>query len=399
MKEKTITGANAARAKDALVIGKTGRQTLTPNQQAFNRLSEKIEKLHAEIKNKHRLYETALLIYAQKVHPSQKEVVTQKRLLLHVLWENYKSKKLGVSDQRNLKIILQEHMQQYLHLSGERPDESIREMYREIQGETYEAFEKREQAMQKLAMQEMFDEMDLDIDLDEVDLSNKSELDKKLQAAREKIELEKEKRAEYREQRKKNKKKTKKQSDQAALKEAATALRQKNISTIYKQLAKLFHPDLEQDESRKLEKEILMKELTAAYEAKNLHALLSLELQWIHKENDHLETLTEEKLAVYLYILREQAEGLERERNELYQQPRYAVLYNEFGPAIIRQPVAAVEAVYNNLKQTIGDMARDISDYGSGYGLRHIKEMIKQWKHYRRHNSVDDEDYLRQLFG
>ncbi|MES2648206.1 MAG: hypothetical protein V4717_15120 [Bacteroidota bacterium] len=398
MNKETTTGSKATIAKDALVIGKTGRQTLTPNQLAFNKLSEKIEKLHLEIKNKHRLYETALMLYAQKVHPSQIVVVTQKRLLLDVLWENYQSKKLGVSDQRNLKNILQEHMQQYLHLSNERPDEKVREIFRELHGETYEAFEKREQEMQKFAMQEMFDEMDLDIDLDEVDFSNKNELDEKLQAARDKIQEEKDKRAEYREKRKRNKKKTKKQSDQAALKEAAAALRQKNISTIYKQLAKLFHPDLEQDEGKKAEKQIMMQELIAAYEEKNLHALLTLELKWIHKENDHLETLTEEKLAVYLYILREQAEGLEREKNEIYQQPRYAVLYNEFGPAIIKQPMAAVEAVYTHLKEMIDGLSKDISDYGSGFGLPYIKEMIKQWKQNRRRESRYDADYLRDLF-
>ena len=30
-----------------------------------------------------------------------------------------------------------------------------------------------------------------------------------------------------------------------------------------------------------------MKSLTEAYEANNLHALLMLELKWIHNENNH----------------------------------------------------------------------------------------------------------------
>ena len=179
------------------------------------------------------------------------------------------------------------------------------------------------------------------------------------------------------------------------MQKAVDEMKQKHISTIYTQLAKLFHPDLEQDEDKKVDKEILMKELIAAYEAKNLHALLMLELKWIHKETDHLESLTEEKLAIYLQILKEQAGNLDYQRNSIFQQPQYAVLANEFGFSVQRYPVEIVQKEVKNIENTVKQFESDIKDFESPMALRHVKEMLKQWKQNQREF---DEDELMDIF-
>ncbi len=51
-------------------------------------------------------------------------------------------------------------------------------------------------------------------------------------------------------------------------------LAKKSITELYKELAKLIHPDLEQDEQRRHSKEQLMKELTAARDQEDVHAML-----------------------------------------------------------------------------------------------------------------------------
>ena len=51
----------------------------------------------------------------------------------------------------------------------------------------------------------------------------------------------------------------------------AEQLRNKSITSIYKQLAKVLHPDLEPDAERKQAKGTLMQELTAAYRNNDLH--------------------------------------------------------------------------------------------------------------------------------
>lgn len=51
-------------------------------------------------------------------------------------------------------------------------------------------------------------------------------------------------------------------------------LAKKSITELYKELAKLIHPDLEQDEERRHSKEQLMKELTEARDKDDVHAML-----------------------------------------------------------------------------------------------------------------------------
>lgn len=141
-----------------------------------------------------------------------------------------------------------------------------------------------------------------------------------------------------------------------------------------------------------------MKELTAAYESKNLHALLTLELRWIHKENDHLESLSEEKLAIYLAILKEQARDLEQEVNGMFQQPRYQVLAKEFGFDVQRYPLEVVKDHLRKLRNVDIAFKRDLDNFQSPTALRYIKQLIKEWKAMQRQNNALDDEFFRDLF-
>lgn len=109
--------------------------------------------------------------------------------------------------------------------------------------------------------------------------------------------------------------------------------RKRGLSTIYKQLAKILHPDLERDPERRAEKERLMQELTSAYKSGDLHTLLRLELEYIHREQGNLERLGDEKLAVYCEVLAEQVRELEAEYEQVGYEPRYQAMasYLRFG--------------------------------------------------------------------
>ncbi len=58
-----------------------------------------------------------------------------------------------------------------------------------------------------------------------------------------------------------------------------------------------------------------MKQLVVAYEKNDFHALLQLELQWIYKEENNLELLSEEKLNIYIQVLKEQEQELEKQKD------------------------------------------------------------------------------------
>lgn len=378
----------------SLTITKAGKQKLSKNQEAFNKLTKKIEKLQKDIDKKQLQFDLALKIYGNELYPAQLRVLETRHKMITVLWNIYKSNKLSKTDQRQLKNVLQYHLQEYFTQTEIEPDETLQNIFSELEGISYDKMMQDEKEKMNAQMQEMFDKMDVDID--GVDVNDEAAMAAKIAEARQKMAEMQERNDERDRLRQEKKKKTAKQAENEKMQQAVEEMKQKNISTIYKQLAKLFHPDLEQDTERKVEKEILMKELVAAYEAKNLHALLTLELKWIHKETDHLESLTEEKLAIYLQILKEQASNLEYEKYNILKQPQYSTLVNQFGFSVQKYPVEIVQQHVRSAKDIAQNFESDIADFESDLALRHVKEMIKQWK--QREKEFDEEEIMRMLF-
>lgn len=369
---------NSTQISTRLAITKSANKKLSKNQEAFNKLTKRIEKLQKDIETKQLQLDLAMKLYGTEVQVSKTKITTQRRELIIVLWENYSTKKLAKPDQRSLKQIIREHLQFLLMELGAEPDADIKKIFEQLEGDNYDEMLELEKEMARADMVEELRKMK--VDLTDFDTNDGEALAKKWYETRQKLY---EKRIEMNDQfenQHASKKKSVGQIEAERLQHEVDEMKKKSISIIYKQLAKLFHPDLEQDEERKLEKEILMKELTVAYEAKNLHALLTLELRWIHKENEHLEALTEEKLAVYLQILKEQAQELEYEKNELIQHPQYAVLLAEFGWDVKRFPVQTVQKYLVETERIVEDFKNSITNFKSDFGLRYIKQMIKQQK-------------------
>jgi hypothetical protein len=379
----------------SLAIAKKGKQKLSKNQEAFNRLTQKIEKLQKEIEKKQSQFDVALGIYSKELYPAQLKMLANRQKLIIVLFEIYKKNKLSKPNQRHLKEVLQFHLQEYFEQSDTEPGKELQQIFSELESISYDKMMEQEEAQMKAHLEEMLEKMNVDIA--GIDLKDEAAIAAKIAEAKHKMEAMQEENNERERKRNAKKSKTAKQIEFDKIQQAVKENKQKNISTIYKQLAKLFHPDLEQDTDRKVEKEILMKELTNAYEAKNLHALLMLELKWIHKENDHLESLSDEKLAIYLQILKEQAMDLEHERNTIIQQPQYSVLVSKFGFQLQKYPVEMVREQVKNVEEVAVNFESDIKDFESDMALRYVNEMIKQWKH--REDDLDEEDILRMLFG
>jgi len=384
--------------QQGLTITKAGKQTLTKNQQAFNKLTQKIERLHKEVEKKQFQFDTALSIYGKELHPIKSQLAKYQRNLVSILWEIFQNKKLAKADQRPLKQIIKDHVLELIRHTEGGPDEELKKIYSQLEGESFDKLQQRENDWLKNDVQDLMDELDMDIDFNEVDVTDEKAMAEKLAEIQQKMREQEENMQQSHKRTKRKKKLTPKQEESERMRKAVEEMKQKNISTIYRQLAKLFHPDLEHDEERRAEKEILMKELTAAYEAKNLHTLLTLELRWIHKENDHLETLGEEKLAIYLEILREQARDLEQEVNGMFQQPRYQVLLQEFGFDIQRYPLEVVKDQVRHLKNIEKAFKRDLENFQSPFALRYIKALIKEWKLVQRQNNALDDKFFRDLF-
>ncbi|MEO7308783.1 MAG: hypothetical protein ABIX01_00180 [Chitinophagaceae bacterium] len=381
----------------SLVIKTAGKAALSKNQEAFNKLTTRIAKLHRELERKNAQFDEAIRVYTTAIHPLQTQIATCKREELGLVWEVYQSKKLGKADQRNLKKMLSGMLHEVIQEVA-KPDDELKEIFRELEGETYESVIRREKETIRDEMQEMFESMNINIDREDFDLDDKAFAEKMAEAQQkinEKFEREQQ---EYQNKRRRSKK-TLKQLDREQQQQLVDEMKQKNISTIYRQLAKLFHPDLEQDEERRVEKEVLMKQLTAAYEAKNLHELLTLELKWIHKENDHLAQLTEEKLLIYLQILREQAQQLEKEKYTLPYKPQYSVLFAAYGQAIGSQPLPFVKNELQHLQLYLQAFKNDLLVLRSENSMKQVKRMIKVWRATNEFNMEGIADFLEDFKG
>jgi hypothetical protein len=380
---------------NGLVISKAGKKPLSKNQQEFNKLTQRIEKLQKEIEKKQDKLDLAMKMYGADLYPLKLDLLAVRRENVIVLWGHFKAKRLGQKDQQALKQIIREQLQEIFEELTDEPDDTIKQIFNELEGEDYDKVLEKEKEEVKKQMKAALKKMKVDVS--DIDVNDMEALQKKIFEHNATMNEEHFEKTNFKNQFQKEKKKSAKQIEAEKMQEAADELKKKNIATIYKQLAKLFHPDLEQDEERKTEKMLLMQELTAAYEAKNLHALLTLELKWIHKENDHLDSLTEEKLAIYLQILKEQVNDLNFQKQEIIYQPQYAALVQEFGWGIKQSPIETVTEHLKDLRKFLAQFKLNVEWYNSSHALRHIKAMIKEWK--ETEAELEEEELFRQLFG
>ncbi len=114
---------------------------------------------------------------------------------------------------------------------------------------------------------------------------------------------------------KKEKKKTKKQLEKENLEKEAEDNLKKDARSIYTQLAKLLHPDLEQDEILREQKSEIMKRVTNAYSSNDLYELLQIQLEVQQLDNEKLFNVSDDLMKNYVQILQKQVNELNMQIN------------------------------------------------------------------------------------
>lgn len=369
----------------ALAVTKKGAEKLSASQSAFNKLTTRIEKLRKDIARRESQLEEAVILYGQTVPAMEGNLVRQRHRLLLLMYPFYQQKKLSKSQHPYLKDILQQMISDVLQNNPDEADDELKAIFTELEGEDYETVLKREEKQMEEEMRQAFKSFGVDMNWEEGTQLTEEEMTRKLHEFQQQLQEKKaEEQRRWKEQYK-TRPKSAKQIENEKTEQAAEQVKQKNMNTLYRQLAKLFHPDLEQDEDRRGEKEELMKQLTEAYEAKNLHALLMLELKWIHNETNHLESLTEEKLGVYLDILRSQAIELEKEKWQVIHQPRYHILVERYGFASLNYPVKIVQENIANLEAHKRQLETDMAALRGPQALRYVKDIVQNWRENQSH--------------
>ncbi|HEX6431664.1 MAG TPA: hypothetical protein VF008_28435 [Niastella sp.] len=290
-----------------------GNVPLSKEQQAFNRLVKRIEKLQKQIPDETSKLEQLNSLYNGEVFPNVLELGRLKIQMCHLLHKKRQEIKLSATQNQKLDDLLLDFLDDAFSVIE--PDETTKELYAKYSNSSYaEELSLQESDVKKEFCDMLYNRFGLK--LDPSLLSENPDFGK--------IEEELKKQWEQKESGKRSKHKTKKQQENEKLEQQKEVLKNKSIRSIYVALAKILHPDTEPDEALKIEKEEMMKMVTVAYEKRDLMQLLQLEMQWIKKHDESLHKLEISTLNAYIHLLKDQVKELEAELEMLFLNPAFS---------------------------------------------------------------------------
>jgi hypothetical protein len=122
----------------------------------------------------------------------------------------------------------------------------------------------------------------------------------------------------------------------------------RELKNLYLKLVKLVHPDREMDETKKLEKNLLMKRVTEAYEKEDLHALLL-----IMAEFTDMKEPMEGKLETYIKALNKKLKDLKDQKLFLMKWGPLADVYQMLYSRNPKKVDAKIRAQVNEMKDRV----------------------------------------------
>jgi len=329
---------------------KFGVGAISPAQKRFNQLLSQSETLAKKIEDSRALADAHRQVAGRTLAPLEQERNGLMRQM--ALWLDARLQRKGLSaKQKNIATEILCDLACVLASTG---DQAMRALYDTYSEMTLDEAQRADAADIKMFMEDMLGEP---MGGDDAAFESLDDLMRASMARMQKAAAAEE--AAHADRQNKGKKSAaqlKSEAKAGALfKDATGALR-----TIYRQLVSALHPDRETDHAEQLRKTALMKEANAAYEKRDLLALL--QLQWraelIHA--GQLASLPKEKLAALTALLKDRVKVLTEELDTLEQQMVCEFNLPMFGPfsaAALRRHLKDSEL---NLRSEITLMKQDL---------------------------------------
>jgi hypothetical protein len=312
-----------------VVLVPGAREQLSKAQLAFKRLVTRIEKLRRKIDLETERLTGQLEFYSAEIRPLELAAATERKTFVRLLYPFLSGPSLGRRKGKTmLRSLIQEQLIGIMDAFGKLEEDDLREIFEEIEGKSLKEFEAEDFETMKEGLGEMLGSMGVNADLSGM-RPGMSDAEMAAQMAELRAQIEAQKATEAAGN---VRPKTARQLEKEAREQAAEELRKRDVGGLYRQLAKLLHPDLEQDPVLKAEKEAAMKELTTAYKNDDLHAMLRLEVAWMAREQADAGRLTDQKLKIYNKVLKEQVAELEDELAAVGTHPRFQPLMRFVDP-------------------------------------------------------------------
>jgi hypothetical protein len=287
-----------------------GANQATPAQKRFNQLVSQTETLVRKIESTRLATDAHRVLHAASIPALEKERDGHMRQM--ALWLAERLKKKGLTAKQ--KAYANEILCGLAGSLGTRGDAQMQALHDAHSPDSLEDVQMDATSDMQRMMEEVLGEP-----LGDGESSFES-MEALMHAARQKMQAGAEQDAQARAQRAAKKKKTPAQTKKDALAAAQAQDADGALRTLYRQLASALHPDRESDPQEQLRKTALMKEANAAYERRDLLALLQLQLQADLADADHVASLAKEKLSALTALLKERVAVLNQELRMLQYQ-------------------------------------------------------------------------------
>ncbi len=322
-------------------------------QKTFIRLKRKIDTLKEELEATNIYLNDVLLHYHTTILPAKKDSRKALESSVKMLYEHYKNPQNRSKKKQNLlKEIIVHKISQFFESSLlSEFDPEVINIYKELENVSHDELASEISNEMREELEQRFKKDGIDIDLSQVNFAgSEEEIKSKIFEA-----LHEAKENERQEQEYSPRQKSKQTLAKEKKAQELENIQKKSLSTIYKQLAKTLHPDLEQDQEIKLQKEVLMKKLTAAYEDNDLHTILSLEIEWLNQNEDAVKQSSSDHIKMYNTLLKDQVAALQEDIENIIMSPKYAAIQpffesNVFPPEVMME--LTLEQIQAHTKQS-----------------------------------------------
>jgi hypothetical protein len=365
----------AARCARPLVVRPAAGRPLDKKAQAFNRLLGRVHALQQQFEREKSRLDDALVFHAAEVRPRMERLAALREEVVRGLQPFLDDSRLKPADREILADILAGQLDELL-ATQDTLDQDLQDLFERLNGVTVADVAQEQMSDAKAAMAAMFADLGLDMEVPDL----RADMSEEEVAATVATMADRMRRAE--EERRSNEPprgRTKRQRKQEEQAQRFEDLRKIGIGGVYKRLVKALHPDRESDAGLRERKSAMMREVTTAYARNDLHALLRLELEWVG--GDHLDAarLTDETLAAYTALLKEQVAELEAACVELPFHPRYADLVGPddgLGSSVAIDGPATVE----RLTFAIDGLTAALERMAAGQAWREVRGLIQDYK-------------------
>jgi hypothetical protein len=332
LKQSAPPAAGRAVKNELMVTAREG-EVLSPAQMQFNKLIKQLENTRVKHQREQDRLDALAAHCAKELMPLVDEIHRVNFQLVIEGVAAWKSIKLNERRREALADLLCGKASEVIQDSSGLTEEEVRQMkavIEELEGPVSPEETKSQQEEEFDYLRSMMEgvarQAGVKLDLSDLDLhGDPAEFERKL---KERVEaMMREAPQQSASTQSSSRKPTKAQLEREKKKQEAEEAKKRDLKSLYKQLAKVLHPDLETDPVRKLQKEEWMKRLTTAHSTGNLRELLSIEMEWLGVEASNLTSATDDKLKVYCTVLKEQIAELKMQMHFLLDQPQYAILH------------------------------------------------------------------------